>query len=160
MLKLETDSINIFLDSVCNELRYSQIKKNIRQELYEHIIEEKNNNIENGINDKEAELIAIKKMGNPDEISKEFNKIYKRKFDWKLLILLLTLMLTNCLLIITVANHIDNKTQYIVMNITYSAVGIIMAIIFYFIDYRKFQKFSLRYSNLWNYMYNDRYNFI
>ncbi len=157
---METNSINIFLDSVCNEIRCSQAKENIRQELYEHIIEEKNHNIESGIKDKEAELMAIKKMGNPEQISKEFNKIYKRKIDWKLLIIWLTLILTNCLLIGTVANNMDNNTQYIIRNILYIIVGIIMASIFYFIDYRKIQKFSLRYWNIGNYMYNARYSLI
>lgn len=157
---METNSINIFLDSVCNQIRCPQAKEDIRQELYEHILEEKNHNIENGIKSEEAELMAIKKMGKPEKISKEFNKVYKRKIDWKLLIIWLTLMLINGLLIATTANHIENNTQYIIRNIVYITVGIIIASIFYFIDYRKIQKFSLRYRNIGNFVYDYRYRII
>ena len=157
---METNSINIFLDSVCNEIRCSQAKEDIRQELYEHILEEKNHNIENGIKNEEAELMAIKKMGKPEKISREFNRIYRKKLDWKLLIISLILTLVNILLIITMSQNIDESTSYIIRNMIYIAVGTIMAIIFYFIDYRKIQKFSLRYRNIRNYMYNNRDNFI
>ena len=156
---MENNTINIFLDSVCKNIKCTQIKENIRQELYEHILEEKNQNIENGIGNEKAEEMAIKKMGNPEKISKEFNKIYKRKIDWKLLIIWLILILTNCLLIITVASNINNNIKYIMKNIAYIVLGIIVASICYFIDYKKIQKFSLRYRNIWNYMYINSNSF-
>ena len=104
--------------------------------------------------------MAIKKMGKPEKISREFNKIYRKKLDWKLLIISLILTLVNILLITTMLQNIDESTPYIIRNIAYIAVGAIMAIIFYFIDYRKIQKFSLRYRNIGNYLYNNRYEII
>ena len=64
--------IHDFLDIVCNEIKCPQTREEIRQELYEHILEERNYNIEKGIEKEQAELIAIKNMGNPETIGKEF----------------------------------------------------------------------------------------
>ena len=157
---METNSINIFLDSVCNDIKCSQAKEDIRQELHEHILEEKNHNIENGLENEQAELMAIKKMGKPEKLSKEFNKIYKKKLDWKLLIIGLILTLINSLLISTVAKNIEDNTTYIIRNVLCIILGISFSILVYSIDYRKIQKFSLRYRNIRNYMYNNRDNFI
>lgn len=156
---METNSINIFLDSVCNDIKCSQAKEDIRQELYEHILEEKNHNLENGIKNEEAELIAIKKMGKPEQISKDFNKVYKKIIDWKLLIIVLILTLINILLFNTVAKNIENNIPYIIKNGLFLILGVLFSILVYLIDYRKIQKFSLRCRNIGNYMYNNRNNF-
>lgn len=75
---METNSINIFLDSVCNDIKCSQAKEDIRQELYEHILEEKNHNLENGIKNEEAELMAIKKWENQSKLVKILIKFIKK----------------------------------------------------------------------------------
>ena len=89
---MKSTNINIFINSVCDNIKYSYIKDDLRKELYEHIIEEKNSYIEDGIESEEAEQKAIKNMGKPEDISRDFNKIYKRKIDWKTLIIFLFLL--------------------------------------------------------------------
>ena len=96
-------------------------------------------------------------MGNPEIIGKEFNKIYKRKLDWKLLIICTILIVINILLITTIAKEIDGSIPYIITNIGYIIVGAVISMLCYFIDYRKIQKASLRYRNVRNYMQHNGY---
>lgn len=148
-------NINIFLDTVCNNMKCSIVKDDIRQELCEHIIEEKECYVKNGVDEEEAELIVIKNMGTPKQISKEFNKIYKKKVDWKLLLLCLILMFINGLLIMTVANNIENGKTYIIRNVGFLTAGIIVAVIIFFMDYKKLERYSLRDRSFRNVMYDN-----
>lgn len=147
--------IHDFLDIVCNEIKCPQTREEIRQELYEHILEERNYNIEKGIEKEQAELIAIKNMGNPETIGKEFNKIYRKKLDWKLFTIEIVLVLINVLLITTMAKKMDENIPYTIRNIAYITVGTIISILCYLMDYRKIQKASLRYRNTRNDMYHN-----
>lgn len=99
-------------------------------------------------------------MGKPEQISKDFNKVYKKIIDWKLLIIVLILTLINILLFNTVAKNIENNIPYIIKNGLFLILGVLFSILVYLIDYRKIQKFSLRCRNIGNYMYNNRNNFI
>lgn len=152
---MKSNNINIFINSVCDNIKYSYIKDELRKELYEHIIEEKNSYIEDGIESEEAEQKAIKNMGKPEDISRDFNKIYKRKIDWKTLIIFLFLILVNILLILTVANSKQDSKEYLIRNGIYVILGGILSFIVYFIDYKKIEKFSLRNRNSRNFMHNS-----
>ncbi len=152
---MKSTNINIFINSVCDNIKYSYIKDDLRKELYEHIIEEKNSYIEDGIESEEAEQKAIKNMGKPEDISRDFNKIYKRKIDWKTLIIFLFLILVNILLILTVANSKQDSKEYLIRNGIYVILGGILSFIVYFIDYKKIEKFSLRNRNSRNFMHNS-----
>lgn len=152
---MKSNNINIFINSVCDNIKYSYIKDDLRKELYEHIIEEKNSYIEDGIESEEAEQKAIKNMGKPEDISRDFNKIYKRKIDWKTLIIFLFLILVNILLILTVANSKQDSKEYLIRNGIYVILGGILSFIVYFINYKKIEKISLRNRNSRNFMHNS-----
>lgn len=129
---------------VCNNIKYSPIRESVRNELCEHIIEGKEAYKKEGLNDKEAERKALIDMGTPEQISADFNKIYRRKLDWKMLIIFVLLVSINALLITTVAFE-KNNMQYIIRNVSYIFVGIILSIAIYFINYKKIQKWAIRF---------------
>lgn len=155
-----SNSIDIFVNSVCDNIKYSPLKSEIKNELYEHILEEKENYIRDGMDVKEAEKTAINNMGDPKQISKEFNKIYKNRLDWKMLIILLFFMIINVLLVVSVSNNINNDIPYIVRNIIYIIIGTILFTIMYFTDYSQIQKYSWRNWYSRNLLLNSSYNFI
>lgn len=140
--------INNFLDLVCNSIKYSPIRESVRSELYEHIIEEKENYIKEGLSTELAEKRAITNMGTPKQISKNFNKIYRKKIDWKLLIIFILLIGINLLLTITIMID-SNNTNYIYKNVAYIFIGVIGTIILFFLDYKKIQKFKVRTRSFW-----------
>ena len=63
-------NIKNFLEIVCNEIKYKPIKQEISQEIESHIKEIKEDYIECGMKEQEAEEKAIEQMGNAEEIGK------------------------------------------------------------------------------------------
>ena len=60
-----------FLNNVCQEIKYKPVRKGIADELENHIQEIKEEYIETGINEVEAEEKAVKQMGEAKNIGKE-----------------------------------------------------------------------------------------
>ncbi len=133
-------NIKNFLEIVCNEIKYKPIKQEISQEIESHIKEIKEDYIECGMKEQEAEEKAIEQMGNAEEIGKELNKIHKPKLDWKLLILLIILIGFGTINAILKQSATGNP--YISKTIIYILIGFVLGIGIYFFDYRKMKKYS------------------
>ena len=101
--------IKNFLETICNEIKYKPVIVEISQEIESHIKEIKEDYMDCGMKEQEAEQKAIEQMGNAEEIGKELNKIHKPKLDWKLLTLLVILIGFGTLYIIqSIANILMN----------------------------------------------------
>lgn len=143
--------IREFLNHVCEQIKYEPIRKEISEEIENHLIEAKENYKLEGMKEEEAEETAIQQMGNAEEIGKKLNKIHRPKLDWKLVLLTIILIIFGGLVTFTRASncyHYMDDTgrlpyhasmfQYIATVLT----GLILGVIFYFLDYRKILKFS------------------
>lgn len=133
--------IREFLNIVCDQIKYKPIRNSISKELEDHIEESKENYIQDGLEEKEAEEKAIIQMGNAEEIGKRLNKIHKPKLDWKLLIIVIVLLGFGFLVAFTRASNIVvdgyNMTNLIGRYISALIVGSVLSIFIYFIDYYK-----------------------
>lgn len=123
-----------FLNKVCEQIKYTPIRKEISEELENHIEELKDNYVQEGMKEHEAEKEAIMQMGQAEEIGKRLNKIHKPKMNWKLLIIT-SLLLVFGILLSSIDNMDDLKS-----NLIYIAISVIPFLIIYFFDYRKLQK--------------------
>ena len=149
--------INEFLNSVCNQIKYKPIRNAISEELKNHIEDKKEELIEMGQNEEEAEKNAVEQMGDAEIIGKELNKVHRHRLDWKLLIILVVLLIFGFVIsyIITENEHTEimqymkeGVSEYITTNymIKYScfvAIGFGIGIIIYFCDYKKIKNKSL-----------------
>ena len=89
--------IKDFLENVCDQIRYKPIRNDISEELSLHIQEMKEEHLNYGISEKEAEERAVANMGDATEIGKKLDKIHRPKFDW-ILFLLVTILIGFCFL--------------------------------------------------------------
>ena len=85
-------NINEFLNNVCNQIKYKPATIPISQELKDHIEDIKQDKISMGLSEKEAEEMAVREMGDSKEIGKKLNKIHKPKFEWRLFLLVISLI--------------------------------------------------------------------
>lgn len=137
--------IKDYLKSVCEQIKYKPIREDISEEIENHIIELKQDFINEGNNENVAEEKAINHMGNPEEIGKQLNKIHKPKLDWKLLLITIMLLCFGTLVTYIRKNSlIGFQVNSIISYICCLIVGVILSIPIYFLDYRKI----LKYSNL------------
>lgn len=132
-------NINNFLNSICNNIKYSPIRESVRNELCEHLLEEKEHYIKSGFDNENAEIQAINNFGSPEEISTNFNKIYRRQLDWKLLVIYVLLISINILLTISIAINKNIDIEYTIRNTSYIIIGIVISFFLFFFNYQKFK---------------------
>ncbi len=134
--------INTFLEKVCEQIKYKPVRKQICEELEEHLLEikEEKANVEN-LAEEEAEEKAVQAMGDPEKIGKKLNKIHRPKLDWQLLVLVMILIFYGIFNIVYKTNT-NTNTKDIKESIFYMIIGIGAGIVLYCYDYRKIQKFS------------------
>lgn len=138
--------IKEFLNSVCEQIKYKPIRKEISEEIEYHIKDLKEDFIKEGIQEDIAEEKAINQMGNAEEIGKQLNKIHKPKLDWKLLLITIVLLCFGFLIAFIKStyplgySHMNYMHKYLI----FITLGLILGIAVYFSDYRKI----LKYSNL------------
>lgn len=132
--------IKSFLNKVCEEIKYKPVRKGISEELKSHIQEIKEEYINKGIPENEAEEKAVFQMGVPEEIGRKLNKIHKPKLDWKLLLLIVILMGFG--VFVAILRKQTMNDNYIGNTIIYMIIGIILSIGIYFFDYKLLKKYS------------------
>lgn len=137
--------IKDFLEKVCSQIKYKPIRKDISEELEIHIQEAKENYIEEGLTQTEAEQKAVEIMGNAEEVGRKLNKIHKPKLDWKLLLIVGILLCFGFLVVLTrIENGLNgyvtqsNIGKYFICLI----IGLTFSIVIYFINYTKITKYS------------------
>ncbi|SER79293.1 hypothetical protein SAMN05518872_10265 [Psychrobacillus sp. OK032] len=71
-----------------NQIRSKEAKEFVSAELDYHITEVKNDWIEKGLNEVDAEVKAVEQMGSPITLGQSLNKLYRPKVNWFTVILL------------------------------------------------------------------------
>lgn len=133
-------NVKEFLNTVCQEIKYKPVRDGITEELKAHIQDIKEDYIDKGIEEQQAERRAVLQMGNAEEIGKRLNKIHRPKLDWKLLILLVILIGFGIL--VAVLKQPIMSDYYIGKTLLYMIIGIAIGIGMYFFDYKKIKKYS------------------
>lgn len=143
--------INEFLNSVCEQIKYKPIRNTIAEELKDHIEDKKEELIEMGQNEEEAEKNAVEQMGDAEIIGKELNKVHRPRLDWKLLIILVVLLIFGFVIsyIITENEHTEMMqymkegvseyitTNYMIKYLCFVGLGFAVGVIIYFCDYER-----------------------
>lgn len=132
--------IKEFINKVCQEIKYEPVRKGISEELTSHIQVIKEEYINKGIQEKEAEEKAVAQMGIAEDIGRNLNKIHKPKLDWKLLILIIALMGFGVFISVIKQETMNNYN--LGNTIVYMILGIVLSIGVYFYDYKKLRKYS------------------
>lgn len=143
--------INEFLNSVCEQIKYKPIRNTIAEELKNHIEDKKEELIEMGQNEEEAEKNAVEQMGDAEIIGKQLNKVHRPRLDWKLLIILVVLLIFGFVIsyIITENEHTEMMqymkegvseyitTNYMIKYVCFVGLGFAIGVIIYFCDYER-----------------------
>ena len=151
--------IREYIDNVCDQIRYKPIRNEIAEELTNHLEECKENYIQDGMKENEAEIKAVKQMGDAEKVGKQLNKIHRPKLDVKLLLIIGIVLFFSILVALTRANSLNcdiielngmsnYETEQTQMSKYFIGLllGVGSSILIYFFDYRKLNKIS-------NYLY-------
>lgn len=137
--------IKEYLKSICEQIKYIPIREEISNEIEGHIIDLKQEYINDGIKADEAEQKAIEQMGNAEEIGKKLNEIHRPRLDFKLIFITIILLCFGFLVSFIRTSQIltnGNEANAMIKYIFFLIIGVALSIPIYFIDYRKILKYS------------------
>ncbi|MFQ6391602.1 FtsW/RodA/SpoVE family cell cycle protein [Priestia aryabhattai] len=127
---------NSFLDQVKSQIKSKEAQEFVSIELHQHLNEVKNYWLQKGISADEAEEKAVSQMGNPINIGRKLNHIHRPKIDWMTLILFMSALLLGFLPLLS-QGYMDSN-HFSTYKVAFVILGIVLAFVMMFIDYRKF----------------------
>ena len=91
-----------YLELVTEQIRSRIARDPIREELYVHMLDQKEAYMDEGMSEEEAERETIQGMGNPVKIGEEFDRIHRPQMPWRMICLIILISLVGYLLQIAV----------------------------------------------------------
>jgi len=135
-----------FLEEVCTQIKYKKIHRAISKELQSHMDELMLEYINKGMTEEEAARKTVLQMGDPIEIGQELNKTHKPKTEWSIVVLVSAMILIGGGALFAIASDkasVIGVEQFLISFLVYFILGISIALICYFMDYTKIEKYSL-----------------
>jgi len=131
--------INTFIEKVCEQIKYKPVRKSISEQIEQHLLEIKEEKIQENLSEDEAEEKATEAMGEPEKIGKRLNKIHRPKLDWQLFSLIMILIFFGIFNIFFKTQAKGAKLGESIINML---IGLTIGIFTYFGNYKKLQKHS------------------
>ncbi len=148
-----------FLDNLGEQIRCKRAVPYIKKELDDHIEDQKDAFMANGMDAKEAEVAAVQEMGDPVEIGVMLDRVHRPKMEWKVVVLVILLSIIGLLVqgtILAVGGG-DNAIIEFVSNeavfrkhIITMAAGIGLMFLICYLDYSILNKTSIPFWILLN----------
>lgn len=128
-----------YLHTIEQQLRYKKAYPEIERELNDHMEDQKQAYLAEGMSEEEAEIRAVKEMGDPVVTGEALDRIHRPQTDWSLIIMAIALSLFGILMQCLIFPHMDNEhiaTTYQSRTIVYNLIGIAVMVAVFFFDYR------------------------
>lgn len=142
-MKETEKQIQEYIESVCNEIKYSAVHRQIKIELEDHFTGLIEDLLAQGLSKDDAIHKALEQMGDAQLVGKELNSIHKPKPDWWLLILTMFFVSVGLISLYTMKKgSLLANPGFFVKTLIYVLLGFVIAIVAYYADYRKIKPFS------------------
>jgi cell division protein FtsW (lipid II flippase) len=134
-----------YLESVCGKVKAKEVHEDIKLEMLSHLEERVEDRLLAGdISEEDAIADAIEQMGDPEQIGKQLHAAHRPRMEWTLLgicMMLIGIGLVAMLAVQATGSAVLGH-HYVVKKIVYVVLGLAAMVYFYFLDYRKLQRYS------------------
>ena len=142
-----------YIEKLISQIRCKKARPYIADEIRDHIIEQKNTNIENGMSEDEALKEAVRDMGDPVEVGVSLDKVHRPGISLKLLMIIgilsiLGIFIHSMLRIHYVDFGLDESNLKVYKDAAFSGYiysllqGFIVMLVMYILDYTVIAKHS------------------
>ncbi len=137
-----SDKINLFLDSVCSHIKYKPVHQEIRDELTSHVMELKEEFIEETQDEETALDMAISAMGDCGKIGKCLNKQHRAETEWSLIGLTAIIAIIGG--IVMYSSSFFESTQAVDFKryLIFAVLGFAVMVGLYFFNYTKLKRLA------------------
>lgn len=144
---IQHDSVKQYVNQVCKHVKARDVHPDIQLEITGHLDELMEDKLNKGLSVEEAIRQTLAQMGDPDQIGKQLHAAHKPVLEWSLAALVAIMVGIGLLamygLQFVYSEHSGyHNAQYFLRKSFYAAIGVVLIIGIYFMDYRKWKKYS------------------
>ena len=130
----QATKISHYLTIICEQIRWKKAHNVISEEIENHIIDQRNTFIANGLDEEAATDKAIKEMGDPILVGSQLDRTHRPKTEWSIIVL--TGIALSLGLAIRIFVTYDSDMPWMLSNsIISTVIGIGFMVIAYFLDF-------------------------
>lgn len=141
---VKTDSRAEYLRIIEQQIRCKKAYPEIKRELEDHMNDQKQAYLEQGMTQEDAENRAVKEMGDPVLTGEALDQVHRPKTDWSLIVMVIALSLFGIWMQCLIFPHMENEriaTTYQSRTILYHFIGMAVMVLLFFFDYRLLGKY-------------------
>lgn len=125
----------VYTNRVCGQIRWKQARPSVERELTNHLLDQRNALIAEGMTEPEAETEAVRRMGDALDLGKQFDSVYRPQRPWGLMILvgILTILGVLCKTFLTSYSAAGDQLIRLAAS---DGVGVLLLLALYFFGAR------------------------
>lgn len=136
-------AIEEYLNTLTEQIRCKQAREAVREELEGHIQDQIEECLQEGMTKEEAEVCAVKQMGDPVEAGVSLDRVHRPKVAWSMLALIgiLSILGTGVQYLISVNS--ENTIGFnLSSHLVYTLAGFLVMALMYYLDYSFFGSYG------------------
>lgn len=131
-----------FLQTTCKQIKYKSIHKSIADELLNHIQDQKNEYLKQGMDEERAAVKAVEQMGDPILVGQQLDKAHRPRTEWSVLLLAAFLVVLGGAVQFVFSIISGNYDNMFARFLLYAPIGIAAFAVTYFFDYTLIGRYS------------------
>ena len=132
----QSSKITEYIEAVRQQIRWKRAQSSVLEEISNHITDQKNAFISEGLNEEAATDKAISEMGDPIVVGEQLDCAHRPKPDWPLLLMTAAMLLLGLAVHIWIGpNHLNNGAEMFQKQFIWAGIGIIFMFAAYFLDF-------------------------
>lgn len=142
----QNKEIENFLQTVCAQVKWQEVHRQIKIELLGHIEEAVEEHLQAGCNERQAVANALAQMGEPVSLGQELHSTHKPRTNWGLVALAGALLTIGLLTLSSIEMQElvlhSSSGSLVHRTLIYAALGLAVVVGLYQLDYRRLQSFG------------------
>lgn len=131
----QPNKIAAYLETVRQQIRWKKAQPPVLEELENHLTDQKNAYINDGLDEETAVNKAVAEMGDPVVVGEQLDRTHRPRPDWPLLIMTAVLLILGLSIQFLIRSDIHNGTESFTKQVIWAAPAIIVLIIAYLLDF-------------------------
>lgn len=99
-----------YVETVCQQIRWKKAHAFVGEEIANHITDQKNAFIKQGMDENTAEELSVLEMGDPVAVGTQLDRTHRPKPQWGMVLLVLGILVLNILIRLILIEQINNST--------------------------------------------------
>jgi hypothetical protein len=136
------EKIHEYAKTVCGQIRWKKAHPVISEEIENHLTDQRNAYLADGIDEATATEKAIAQMGDPVTVGTQLDRTHRPKPQWGMLGLIAVIMLIGVFIRLFLDMHVGGYIDFETFKpLCYAIFGLAVLTVFYFLDFAWIGKF-------------------